>query len=235
MRLDRSSLQPAFQKSVSALVRSVAWLVALGSTTTGLLWRAVRRLSRLVQTLGLRGKRRTSEFLSGPAKRFVSGPLRVALVGRRTDVSLLVVLLAPALALAVTWWVGSTVGYETIVEWVRGTWFGTNPTLSVFAAAFALVVLGAISAAVNSGLLPTSLLVSAPVFGAAVTRYGTTVTYTWGTDVVSLPNAVGMATLLALSFGVPLGVAGFLLGRLSRRLVTVLRGQSGPAAPVKNP
>ncbi|WP_206674359.1 MULTISPECIES: hypothetical protein [Halolamina] len=159
----------------------------------------------------------------------------MVLVGRRTDVSLLAVLLAPVLALAATWWVGSTVGYETLATWVRGTWFGTAPSLAVFVAAGALIVLGAISAAANSGVLPTSLLVSAPIFGAAVTRYGTTVTYTWGTEVVSLPNAVGMAILLALGFGLPIAVTGFILGGLVRRIVTVFRGQSGPAAPVKNP
>ncbi|NHX37500.1 hypothetical protein G9C84_13710 [Halolamina sp. R1-12] len=235
MRPDRSSLQRAFRKSVSALVRSIAWLTAATRSAGGAVWRSVRRLTRLIQAHWQRGRHRTSEFLSGPAKQFVSGPLRVVLVGRRTDVSLLAVLLAPVLALAATWWVGSTVGYETLATWVRGTWFGTAPSLAVFVAAGALIVLGAISAAANSGVLPTSLLVSAPIFGAAVTRYGTTVTYTWGTEVVSLPNAVGMAILLALGFGLPIAVTGFILGGLVRRIVTVFRGQSGPAAPVKNP
>ncbi|QLG60865.1 hypothetical protein [Halorarum salinum] len=235
MRPDRSSLQSAFGKTVSAFVLSMGWAADAVNSAGGVIWRSLRRLAHLVRTRWESSKRRTSEFLSGPAKQFASGPLRVSLTGRRTDVSLLVVLLAPVLALAATWWVSSTVGYEALVTWVRGTWFGTNPSLAVFAAAGGLVVLGSISAAVNSGILPTSLLVSAPIFGAAVTRYGTTVSYSWGTQVVSLPNAVGMATLLALSFGLPIAVTGFLLGSLFRRTVTVFRGQSGPASPVENP
>lgn len=235
MRPDRSSLQSAFSQTVSAFVLSMAWTADAVNSVCGVIWRALRRLAHHVRTLWERSEHRASQLLSGPAKDFVSGPLRVFLLGRRTDVSLLVTLVAPVLALAATWWVGSTVGYETLVAWVRGTWFGTDPSLAVFAAAGALVVLGSISAAGNSGVLPTSLLVSAPIFGAAVTRYGTTVTYTWGTQVVSLPNAVGTAILFALGFGLPLAVTGFLLGGLLRRVVTIFRGQSGPTAPVENP
>lgn len=235
MRPGRSSLQSAFSKTVWAFALSMAWIADAVNLVCGMIWRSLRRLGRLVRILWENSTRRTRELLSGRVKHFVSGPLRAFLIGRRTDVSILITLVAPALALAATWWVSSTVGYETLVTRVRGTWFGTDPSLAVFVAAGALVVLGSISAAANSGLLPTSLLVSAPIFGAAVTRYGTTVTYTWGTQVVSLPNAVGMAILIALSFGVPIAIAGFLLGCLFRRIVTTFRGQSNPAGPVENP
>jgi hypothetical protein len=89
---------------------------------------------------------------------------------------------------------------------------GTNPSTLVFVAVAVLVALGAVSAAVNSGLVPTTLLVAAPVFGATVTRYGTEVRYSWGTGVVSLPDAVAVAAAVAAVFGVPLAVCGFLLG-----------------------
>ena len=234
MRPARPSLQSAYSRTVSALLLSMTWIADAATAMWRLIRQSLRYLTHHVRSLWTRGKRGTSNVLSGPAKRFVTGPLRTFLVGRRTDVAILAVLLAPVLALAATWWVSSTVGYETLVAWVRGTWFGTNPSLAVFAAAAALVVLGAISAAVNSGILPTSLLVSAPIFGAAVTRYGTTVTHTWGSQVVSLPNAVGMAIVFGLSFGIPLGVAGFLLGSLLRRIATVFRGQSGPASPAES-
>lgn len=216
------------------MILLMVWLTSGLRSASELVWRSLQRLTTEGRHLWRRGMDRTESLLSGPAKQFVAGPVRMFLFGRRTDVSILALLLAPVLALAATWWVGSTVGYETLVEWVRGTWFGTDPSLAVFAAAGALIVLGAVTAAVNSGLLPTVLLVSAPVFGAAVTRYGTTVTYTWGAEVVSLPNAVGVAVLIALSFGVPLGVAGFVLGSLLRRIARIFRGQSGPASPVDN-
>ncbi|MFC6989376.1 hypothetical protein ACFQJD_12905 [Haloplanus sp. GCM10025708] len=137
-------------------------------------------------------------------------------------------LVAPLLALGTAWWVGTSVGYAALEGWVRGTWNGTNPSLVVFLAVALLVGLGAVSAARNSGLLPTTLLVSAPVFGAAVTRYGTEVTYSWGTAVVSLPDAVGVATAVAFGFGVPIAVCSFLVGIAIRRVLAVFDYRSGP-------
>jgi hypothetical protein len=160
--------------------------------------------------------------------------LRVALLGKRRDVSLLIALLSPILALGTAWWVGSTVGYDTLTAWVRGTWFGTDPSLAVFLAVGGLLALGAISAGVNSGLLPTGVLVGAPVFGASVTRYGTTVTYTWGSQVVSLPEAVGTASLLAVGFGMPLALCGFVLGRALRHVMRVYGGRAGPPSTADN-
>lgn len=142
--------------------------------------------------------------------------------------SLLAVLLTPVLAAATAWWVGSTFGYATLEAWVRGTWYGTNPSLVVFLGVAALVGLGAVSAARNSGLLPTTLLVSAPIFGAAVTRYGTDASYAWGTSVVSLPEAVGVALAFAVAFGVPIAVCGFLVGAALRRVLAVFVPRSGP-------
>lgn len=173
-------------------------------------------------------------ILSGPVKQFVVGPLRVVLLGQRRDVSLLITLLSPVLSLGTAWWVGSTIGYETLTAWVRGTWFGTDPSLAIFLAIGGLLALGAISAAINSGLLPTTLLVGAPVFGAGVTRYGTTVTYSWGSQVVSLPEAVGVASLFAVGFGIPIALGGFILGRALRHVIRVYGGRSGSLSTVEN-
>ena len=216
MRPVRPALQTAADRAVSTLVFAATLLVNATASAAGRLWRSLRRVASRLRSLWQRGKRGVGE-LSGPAKRFAAGPLRAFLLGRRTGRSLLVTLSSPVLALAAAWWVGSTVGYERLAASVRGTWFGTDPSLAVFAAVGALLLLAAVSAAANSGILPTTLLVSAPVFGAALTRYGTTVTYTWGTEVVSLPNAVGVAVLLGIGFGVPIAVVGFPLGAVARR------------------
>jgi hypothetical protein len=160
--------------------------------------------------------------------------VREALLGRRLEISLLAGLLSAPLALATTWWVGSTVGYPTLERWVRGTWHGTDPALVVFLGVAALLALATASAAVNSGLAPTTLLVAGPVFGAAVTRYGTEVTYEYGATVVSLPDAVGVAALFAVAFGVPIALAGFVLGRALRRVAAVLVGGAGRSSRPEN-
>ncbi|WP_246404042.1 hypothetical protein [Halobellus ruber] len=198
------------------------------------MWRVLRRFAHSFRSLCVTVYDRVGAFLSGPVRQFVVGPFRVALLGQHRDVSLLVTLLSPVLALGTAWLVGSTVGYHTLTAWVRGTWFGTDPSLAIFLAIGGLLVIGAISAAVNSGLLPTSVLVSAPVFGAGVTRYGTTVTYSWGSDVVSLPEAVGVASLLAVGFGIPIALCGFVLGRALCYVISVYGGRSGPPSTVEN-
>jgi hypothetical protein len=197
-------------------------------------WRLLRRLAHDFRSLCATVYHRTGAVLSGPVKQFLVGPLRVVLLGQRRDVSLLVTLLSPVLALGTAWWVGSTVGYNALATSVRGTWFGTDPSLAVFLALGGLLALGAISAGVNSGLLPTGLLVSAPVFGAGVTRYGTTVTSSWGSHIVSLPDAVGVASLIAIGFGLPITIAGFVIGRALRHVVRVYSGRAGPPSTVEN-
>lgn len=229
MRPVRPSLRSAVDTAVSTLVFAATLLLDATTAAASLLWRSLGGVARRVRRLWRRGKRRAIT-LSGPAKRVVAGPLRAVLLGRRAGRSLLVVLSSPVLALATAWWVGSAVSYESLVASVRGTWFGTDPALSVFVAVTALLLLAAVSAAANSGILPTTLLVSAPIFGAALTRYGTTVTYAWGVEVVSLPNAVGVAVVFGVGFGTPIAVAGFLLGACLRRAGTILRDRSG--API---
>lgn len=234
MRFDWSRLQTMVTEATIFLVMTGKRIAGVIHSIVLTMWGILQRLARALWSLGTTAYSRSSRVLSGPVKQFVTGPLRAVLLGKRRDISLLIALLSPVLALMTAWWVGSTVGYETLVAWVRGTWFGTEPSLATFLGVSGLLVLGAISAGVNSGLLPTGLLVGAPIFGAAVTRYGTTVTYTWGSQVVSLPNAVGMAILFALGFGVPITVSGFVLGRALRHVVRVYGGRSGPSSVIKN-
>jgi len=234
MRSGWSPLQTAISEASTFLAMTVERIAGAIRSIVLTLVTILQRVARGLWSLGTAAHRKSSMVLSGPVKQFVTGPLRTILLGNHRAVSLSIALFSPILALITAWWVGSTVGYETLTAWVRGTWFGTEPSLAVFLGAGGLLVLGAVSAGVNSGLLPTGLLVSAPVFGAAITRYGTTVTYTWGSTVVSLPNAVGMAILFALGFGVPLTVSGFVLGRILSHVVHVFGGRSEPSSPVEN-
>jgi hypothetical protein len=234
MRPDLSLPRQAAAKSVALLSVAVSWLATAAQTSAISLLRQVLTVGTLTRSSAQTLFQRARRLFEGPVRRVVAGPIRTGLFGRRIDVSILVTLLAPVLALATAWWLGSTVGYETLEQWIRGTWYGTSPSAFVFLAAALLVALGAVSAGVNSGLVPTALLVAAPTFGAAVTRYGTEVTYSWGTKVVSLPNAVGVAAVLALAFGVPFAVGGFLVGTAIRRLVAVFDRGSGPASSPGN-
>lgn len=220
-----------------AFVSTLLWLLALCGTVFELAASAVSLLfawTATAITAVAAGTRTAAErvrgLLVGPGARIVGGPVKSGLFGRRLDVSLVAALLAPVLALATAWWVGSTVGYDVLADWAVGTWTGENPVMLVFVAAGALVGLGAVSAAVNSGLVPTTLLVVAPAFGAGVTRYGTTVQRYGGPDVFSLPEALAFGAFVGLAVGVPLGVLGFVLGVGLRRVVDVLRGDSGPSA-----
>jgi len=220
---DTSSLQTVTARIASLLLGALSWLVATTVRVAhGTVW-----LASVFRTVLAREFERVRDVLTGPLKERVADPLGDVLFGRRLDLSLLVVLLAPVFALGSAWWVGSTVNYATLEGWVRGTWYGTDPVLAVFLAVAGLLALGTISAALNSGLVPTTVLVAAPIFGAAVTRYGTEVTYSWGTTVVSLPNAVGVATLFALAFGVPIAICSFLLGSALRRITSVFVDGSG--------
>jgi hypothetical protein len=215
----------------------VSRLLAALTTALGL---AARFASRAIGSLVAVGRsfakgtvravgwcRERLDRLAGPVRRAVAGPLRTALLGRRSEVSVLTTLLAPVLALTVAGAL-SGVGFDAVREAVVGTWTGRDPHLVVLLAAAALVALGAASSAVNSGLLPTTLLVMAPVFGVGLLRYGTEPTVLSLDPVVSLPEAVGMAALLAIAFGVPLACAGFLLGRALRRVFGVFEGGREP-------
>ena len=232
MRPNWSSLHSAASVAVAFVARLVRRTAGATRSLTRLAWHALRRLLSPLRSLGAAAVRRAGDVFSGPVTAFVYGPLRVGLFGMRRDVSVLVVLVSPVLALGTASWVGSQVGYQTLTAWVRGTWYGTEPALVVFLGVAALLVLATASAAVNSGLVPTTLLVAGPVFGVGVARYGTTVTYEYGASVVSLPDAVAIAALFAVAFGTPIAVWGFVLGSALRRVTAVLADGAGPLSRV---
>jgi hypothetical protein len=154
-------------------------------------------------------------------RRVAAGPARTALLGRRADVSLLVALAAPVLAAVAAWWVlAAAGGLKTLGNRITGTWSGTDPAV-VLAVAVAFVVA---AGAASAGLVPTTVLVAGPVFGALVTRYGTETP-----RVVSLPDAVVPAAAGAAVGGGLLGAVSFCLGVAVRRVVRVLTGGPGAA------
>ena len=230
MSPDRSSLHDALSTVLRLLTAAVAWTASAASTTLARLRSTLGSVGARVRTGSLTLARRTHGLLAGPVRETIAGPVRDVVIGRRSDVSILVVLSAPVLALGTAWWVESTAGYPALEAWVRGTWYGTDPSLAVFLGVALLLALGAVSAAVNSGVVPTTVLVSGAIFGAAVTRYGTEVASGPGLTVVSLPDAVVFAAAFAVGFGVPIAVCGFLIGVGVRRLARVITGDSGPSS-----
>ena len=223
--IDGSSARAAASTLVSlvALFCGVAW-----GATKSVASRSVAATRRGVTVVEDASRRVLAKRNAVPLGR-VSQTLRTALFGRRLDVSATVLLVAPVLALATHQW-AATVGYTRIRGWVHGTWFGTNPQLVVFLGVGALLALAVLSAASNSGLLPTTLLVMGPVFGIAFARYGLTLRY-YGA--VGVPNAVEVGVVLAVAFGVPIACVGFVLGTVVRRMATALRGKRGGAPNVE--
>jgi hypothetical protein len=226
--IDGSSVRSAAKRTASlvstglgraygAVVVTVAWL----ASNAGTIWR--RGHSWLARAVD-----RASAALGAAPLGAGVDILRRGLFGRRLDISAaLVVLVAPALAAGANYWAAG-VGYLRIQQWVRGTWYGTDPQTAVFLAAGGLVALAAASAAANSGLVPTTVLAAGPVFGAAFTRYGL-VLEPYGT--VSLPNAVGIGLLVALAFAVPFACVGFVVGTVARLIATRVESGDNHRAP----
>jgi hypothetical protein len=156
----------------------------------------------------------------------VLGEMKRTLLGERADVSVLICGVAVVLAAAVAAGIATTVGYPPIETWTVETWTGRNPHWQVFAGVGALVALAAVSGALNSGAVPSTLLAAGPLFGVGLTRYGTAVTREYvGTTVVSLPEAVVFGVFLAVFAGLPIGVLGFTVGHLTRWAAGVVAGR----------
>jgi hypothetical protein len=166
---------------------------------------------------------RAGTTLRGPVARTVRGPFATLVVGRRTAVSVILTGLAPVLAALTAGAIATTTGHPPLERWLVETWTGTDPHPVVFAGAAFLVGLAAASAAAKAGLVPTSVLVAAPVFGVAVTRYGTAVSTHAGERVVSLPDAVAVATGVAVVGSVATVAVGYPLGAACRRAVRLVR------------
>ncbi|RMB13613.1 hypothetical protein ATH50_2052 [Haloplanus aerogenes] len=208
LRWLRSAFRRLRQFLTSSVQRSRRWIVA----TVG--WVVVvigEPLARLVR---------------GPAARLVRGPLKTLLLGRRLSVSVVLVALAPLLATLTAGVIASTTGYPPLERWLVETWTGTDPRTVVFVGGVLLVGLAAASAAANAGLLPTVVLVAGPLFGVAMTRYGTVVDRGFGPRVVSLPDATAFAVGVAVVGGVTAGLVGYGLGASLRRAVGVVRADA---------
>lgn len=187
---------------------------------SAVLWLALARLGRglaLLLTGAGRAARGTWTVVDGRVRPFLLGPVKTVVIGRRPGVSAALVVGSIVAAGAVAWWVAATTGYLPLQTWAEETIAGTQPHAIVFFGVAGLVALGAAVAAVNSGIIPTAMVVAAPLFGAAITRYGTPHTEPfYGSQVVSLPQAVEFAAAAVLLVGVPLAVFGFVLGELLR-------------------
>ncbi|MBZ6494226.1 hypothetical protein [Natrinema longum] len=163
-------------------------------------------------------------------------------VGRRRRTSIKAILSAPALAVVTGPLVATTVGYSQIERWVLGSTYslrqlvlgtlnGTGANAIALVGIGMLVAFAAAFAARNSGLVPTLLLVMGPVFGIGLARYGMFVehfspskVHRWFgiTDMhfatVGPVETLGTSLFLAFVWGIPLGVIGFVLGTLGRRV-----------------
>ncbi|WP_394340599.1 hypothetical protein [Natrinema ejinorense] len=159
-------------------------------------------------------------------------------VGRRRRTSVKAILSAPVLAVVTGPLVATTVGYSQIERWVLGNTYSLRqlvlgPLNGTGANAIALVGIGMLVAfaAKNSGLVPTLILVMGPVFGIVLARYGTFIEHfspsklhRWFgiTDLhvatVGPVETLGTSLFLAFVWGIPLGIIGFVLGTLGRRV-----------------
>ena len=140
------------------------------------------------------------------------------LFGIRQEISVVALLSAPFLAFGTEWWVVTTASYGHIETMAVGTWTGTNPEPLVFVGVAALFTV------FNSGLIPATILAMAPTFGIGFARYGLTTEY-YGT--VGIPDATVIGLMIAVAIGLPLGVTGFVIGTLLRRIRGYFEDRSG--------
>jgi hypothetical protein len=205
-------------------------LVPFGRVGRGRSWLAERArdagpvVGRRVGSL----KRTLSDHLSAALEaettKRVLGGVTAGLLGVRREVSVAALLAAPLLALGTVWWVVTTTSYRRIESMAVGTWTGTNPAPLVFLGVAAIVGLAALFTALNSGLIPATVLAMAPTFGIGFARYGLTAEY-YGT--VGIPDATAIGAMVAAAIGLPLGLTGFATGTVVRRAVRYLDGRVG--------
>ena len=222
--METPHLRASLRRTLALLETLLAWSHAVVARAAE--W-TIAKTRRTLGTLRERlttARERLRRLAAGPLRDLLVGPVKRGLLGRHAGLSAVALLVAPVLALGANWWVVSTSNFARVEQMLRGTWNGTDPHTVVFLVAFLLVAAAAVYAAANSGLVPTTLLVSAPLFGAAFSVYGTVD----AAGVVSLPDAVAVATGVAILFGVPIALTGFVVGLALRRVATVLRGQTGP-------
>lgn len=166
--------------------------------------------------------------LDRATRRRLAATGRTILVGRRPIVSLAVVFVAAVFALATAAGVGMTAGSGRVADAAVETWRGATLHHGIIGAACLLVGVAALSAAFNSGFVPTFALVASVPFGVGLARYGTEYAVGNMTRIVSLPEAIADGTGAALVIGLPLAVLEFLVGTGVRRVAGSTRGNSGP-------
>ncbi len=146
------------------------------------------------------------------------------LLGIRQEISVVAFLSAPFLAFGTEWWVVTSSSYRHIESMAVGTWTGANPEPLVFVGVAAIVAVATLFTVFNSGLIPATVLAMAPTFGIGFARYGLTTEY-YGT--VGIPDATAIGLMVAVVIGLPLGVMGFLIGSVLRRIRGDFEDQSG--------
>jgi len=146
------------------------------------------------------------------------------LFGIRQEISVVALLSAPFLAFGTEWWVVTTASYGHIETMAVGTWTGTNPEPLVFVGVAAIIAVATLFTVFNSGLIPATILAMAPTFGIGFARYGLTTEY-YGT--VGIPDATVIGLMIAVAIGLPLGVTGFVIGTLLRRIRGYFEDRSG--------
>ena len=146
------------------------------------------------------------------------------LIGIRQELSVVALLSAPFLAFGTEWWVVTTTSYRQIESMAVGTWTGANPEPLVFVGVTAIVAVATLFTGFNSGLIPATVLAMAPTFGIGFARYGLTAEY-YGT--VGIPDATAIGLMIAVVIGLPLGVAGFLIGTGLRHMWGYFEKRSG--------
>lgn len=138
--------------------------------------------------------------------------LHRSVVGESVAASAAAVALGVVLAVANAWLVGTSVGADAIAERVLAALSGQAPVVGVLVASGVLVALGAASALASAGFVPTVLLVSSPIFGIGITRWGVEQVVLGTTQTIPLSEAALDAAGAAVVFGVPLAALGFAVG-----------------------
>lgn len=196
-------------------------LAVVGWGFHGCLWVAgqgsslIRGISRRARSLWSALTDYLTTLLESETTRRVLERVADGLLGVRREISAVAILSAPLLALSTGWWVVTTSNYHRIESMAVGTWTGTNPEPLVFFGVGAIIAVATLFTAFNSGFIPTTVLTMAPTSGIGFARYGLTTGY-YGT--VGIPDAITIGLITAVAIGLPLGVAGFVLGTLLRQL-----------------
>lgn len=196
-------------------------LTLFGRVYSGCSWLA-GQISDLIRGIGHRAGSLESALtdyfstaLGAETTRRVLGRVTDGLLGVRREISVVALLSAPLLALGTEWWVVTTSSYRRIKSMAVSTWTGTNPELFVFLGVAAIVAIATLFTVFNSGLIPATVLAMAPTFGIGFARYGFTAEY-YGT--VGIPDAIAIGLMIAVAVGLPIGVTGFVIGTVLRRL-----------------